>query len=83
MRTEASPRRTAPAASRAVEVVSALVIAAGFVLTVLGILQTGGVAALGVGLLLVFAGSVPLIIDADRRQGAFDDELRRLLDDET
>ena len=55
---------------------------AGFVLTVVGILQLTGLWGLGAGFVLIFVASVPLIVEADRREGAFDDELRRLLDDD-
>jgi hypothetical protein len=55
---------------------------AGFALTVVGILQIAALWVLGAGFVLIFVASVPLIVEADRREGAFDDELRRLLDED-
>ena len=54
----------------------------GFALAVVGILQIAGLWALGAGFVVIFVASVPLIVEADRREGAFDDELRRLLDED-
>jgi hypothetical protein len=82
MRTETSPRRAPSAPRQTVELVAWALMVAGFALTVVGILQVAGLWALGAGFVLIFAASVPLIVESDRREGAFDDELRRLLDDD-
>ena len=82
MRTETSPRRAPSAPSRTLEVAAWVLMVAGFALTVVGILQITGLWGLGAGFVLIFVASVPLIVEADRREGAFDDELRRLLDED-
>jgi hypothetical protein len=60
-------------------VLAEVVVAIGFVLAVLGIREVGGLFNLGVGFLLVFVGSIPIIVDL-RRESAFDEELWHFLE---
>lgn len=54
--------------------------AIGFVLAVLGIIEIGGLMALGAGMLLIFIGSV-LILLGTGNEAPLDEELRRILDE--
>jgi hypothetical protein len=60
--------------------------AVGFVWTVLGIREIGGLLNLCVGLILIFVGSIPLILAPGRvrfHHEDIDQELRRFFDNET
>ena len=54
--------------------------AIGFVLAVLGIIEIGGLMALGAGMLLIFIGSV-LILLGTGNEAPLDEELRQILDE--
>lgn len=54
----------------------------GFVLFVLGMLEIGGLFNLGLGLLLILAGSVPIVLRLGDAQESLDEELRRFLGQE-
>lgn len=81
MRTRVAPQPKAHRRPRLPFVLGAgLMMAIGFVLAVLGIIEIGGLMALGAGMLLIFIGSV-LILLGTGNEAPLDEELRRILDE--
>ena len=81
MRTRVAPQPKAPRRPRLPFVFGAgLVMAIGFVLAVLGIIEIGGLMALGAGMLLIFIGSVHILLGTGN-EAPLDEELRRMLDE--
>jgi hypothetical protein len=78
MQTEARPSGTRPGPRLPFVLIAEIAMAIGVMLAVLGIYEVGGLLSLGFGLLLIFASSIPLILDPGT--WGFDRELRRLMD---
>lgn len=79
MQTQARPNDTRPGPRLPVTLLAEIGMAAGVVLTVLGIIEVGGLLILFFGLLLTFVASIPLILNPESGTRGFDRELRRLM----
>lgn len=79
MQTQARPNDTRPGPRLPVTLLAEIGMAIGVVLTVLGIIEIGGLFILFFGLLLTFASSIPLILNPGTGTRGFDRELRRLM----
>jgi hypothetical protein len=64
-----------------VEHLASALVAVGFLVLILGILEIGGLFNVGVGLVLTQAGCVVLFADEARRSSSLEDELLRDLED--
>ena len=84
MRTEVARPQSNPRPRRRLAVVGEVAMAVGVVWTVLGILGIGGLFNLGVGLALIFFGSIPVLLEDDGRAFVSEDidqEIRRFFED--
>jgi hypothetical protein len=81
MRIETRPSHADPKPWVSRRLLWEIVVADGFALTALGINEIGGLLNLALGLVAVFAGSIPLILDAHRSEESFEYEVSRLLDE--
>jgi hypothetical protein len=68
MQTETKPRELQPSPLPPVILLAWCMIVAGFVLTVLGIYEIGGLFNLGIGFFLIVAGSMPVLLRAGKDQ---------------
>lgn len=79
MQTEARPSGTRPGPQLPLVLIAEIAMAVGVVLAVLAIYEVGGLFSLGIGLVLIFISSIPLILDPGTGGFGFDRELRRLM----
>jgi hypothetical protein len=85
MRTEVARPLSNPRPRRPLVYLGEAAMVVGVALTVLGILGVGGLFNLGLGLALVFVGSIPVILEAAASPFVSEDldqEIRRFFDDE-
>ena len=81
MQTQARPNDTRPGPRLPVTLIAEIGMATGVVLTVLGIVEIGGLFNLFLGLLLTFVSSIPLILNPETGTRGLDRELRRLIEE--
>ena len=81
MQTQARPNDTRPGPRLPVTLIAEIGVATGVVLTVLGIVEIGGLFNLLLGLLLTFVSSIPLILNPGTGTRGLDKELRRLMEE--
>ena len=81
MQTQARPNDTRPGPRLPVTLIAEIGMATGVVLTVLGIVEIGGLFNLFLGLLLTFISSIPLILNPVTGTRGLDRELRRLIEE--
>jgi hypothetical protein len=74
-RSEVDPKK--PRVPR--DLLGGTIMVVGFVLTVLGIYEIGGLFTLSVGLGLLFVGSIPVLLHVKKRDDAMDVEFRRIV----
>lgn len=79
MKTEAPREEVDPKSRWPRDLLWAIIMAAGFVLTMLGIYEIGGLLNLFVGLGLVFVGSIPTLLHTSKRDESVDVEFRRIV----
>jgi len=78
MQTQARPSDTRPGPQLPAVLIAGIAMGIGVVMTVLGIYEIGGLLSLGLGLLVTFVSSIPLILHPGAGGRGIDDELRRM-----
>jgi hypothetical protein len=78
MQTQARPSDTRPGPQLPAVLIAGIAMGIGVVMTVLGIYEIGGLLSLGLGLLVTFVSSIPLILHPGAGERGIDDELRRM-----
>lgn len=80
MRTEVARPQSNPRPRRRLVIFGEVAMVAGVVLTVLGILGVGGLFNLGVGLAMIWVGSIPTLLEESWLSADIDSEFRRYFD---